>query len=619
MMVNLSDIKDPSFLNDLSNKELEELSKKIRTFLIESLSKTGGHLSSNLGVVELTIALHKVFDSPKDKLIFDVGHQAYTHKILTGRVTEFDKLRMHNGLSGFLKRSESIHDVYEAGHSSTSIAAASGMELSKKFIGNGNKVIPIIGDGALTGGMAFEALNFLGGQGDHQPIIILNDNEMSISENIGFLASILNDIRSKNTYRKIKSKTKLFLPKFLRKFSSKVERGVKGFLTTNTIFDDLGFSYYGPINGHDFKELIKYLNIAKKSKRACVIHVLTEKGKGYKPSEQDVNGSWHGVGPFDIETGKQIAKKQENIHSWSEIISEYMINYAKNNEKFTIVIPAMIGGSSLFKYKEQFPKQIIDVGIAEQLAVTMSSGFAISGVDVFTPIYSTFLQRAYDQVNHDVARQNLKVVFGIDRAGIVGADGETHQGLFDIPLLRHIPNMTIAHPRNPEEAFKLLNYAFKVNKGPFAIRYERGNEFYNFNEGITNETFDKPSWEIINKGKKAVFLSFGSMLEQVKEEVNKQELDVCIVDAKFIKPLDKDIIKYISNLDVPIVIYEESSLLGGFGSAVLEHLVINKMDTSKITLMGIKDEYIEQGVKHLVLKELNLDLDSIIKKIKEVI
>lgn len=619
MMVNLSEIKDPSFLNDLTNKELEELSKEIRTFLIESLSKTGGHLSSNLGVVELTIALHKVFDSPNDKLIFDVGHQGYTHKILTGRAKDFDRLRMYKGLSGFLKRSESIHDIYEAGHSSTSIAAASGMEFSKKYVGNDYKVIPIIGDGALTGGMAFEALNFLGGQVDHQPIIILNDNEMSISENIGFLSSILNDIRSKNAYRKIKSKTKRILPKFLRKFSSKVERGVKGFLTTNTIFDDLGFSYYGPINGHNFKELIKYFEIAKKSNKACVIHVLTEKGKGYKPSEHDVNGSWHGVGPFNIETGKQLAKKAENIHTWSEIISGYMMNYAKNNEKFTIVIPAMIGGSSLIKFKEQFPTQIIDVGIAEQLAVTMSSGFAISNVDVFTPIYSTFLQRAYDQVNHDVARQNLKVVFGIDRAGIVGADGETHQGVFDIPLLRHIPNMTIAHPRSPEEAFKLLNYAFKVNKGPFAIRYERGNEFYDFSKGIPEDTFTKPSWEIFNEGKKTVFLSFGSMLNKVKEEVLKQNLDVCVVDAKFIKPLDEDIIKYISDLDVPIIIYEESSLLGGFGSAVLEHLVIHKMDTSKVTLMGIKDEFIQQGLKDLVLKELNLDLNSIIKKIKEVI
>jgi len=618
-MVNLLEIKDPGFLSDLSNEELYELTKEIRTFLIQSISKTGGHLSSNLGVVELTIALHKVFDSPKDKLIFDVGHQGYTHKILTGRAKEFGSLRQYKGLSGFLKRSESIHDIYEAGHSSTSIAASSGIELAKTYSGDNHKIIPIIGDGALTGGMAFEALNFLGAQSSQQPIIILNDNEMSISENIGYLARMLNDIRSKSTYRKIKSKTYKILPKFAKKLSSKVERAVKGLLTDNTIFDDLGFSYYGPINGHNFKELIKYLKIAKKSNRPCVIHILTEKGKGYKFSENDQIGSWHGVGPFNIETGEPNAKREENVHSWSEIISEYMINYASLNKDFTIVIPAMIGGSSLYKFKELFPKRIIDVGIAEQMAVTMSSGLAISEIDVFTPIYSTFIQRAYDQVNHDVARQNLKVVFGIDRAGIVGDDGETHQGIYDIPLLRHIPNMVISHPRNPEEAFKLLNYAFKVNKNPFVIRYERGKAFYDFKKEITNESFTKPSWEIIHEGTKAVFISFGSILEKVKDEVKKLKLDVCIVDARFIKPLDEDILSLISKKNVPILIYEESALLGGFGSSVLEYDSVNKMNISNIHLMGIKDEFIDQGSKELILKELNLDLASIISKLKKMI
>ena len=408
-MINLYEIKDPSFLSDLSVKELEELSKEIRTFLIEKVSKTGGHLSSNLGVVELTIALHKVFESPKDKLIFDVGHQGYVHKILTGRAKDFDTLRQYQGLSGFLKRSESIHDVYEAGHSSTSIAAAAGIEFSKKYNGNSYKVIPIVGDGALTGGMAFEALNFLGGQRDYQPIIILNDNEMSISENIGYLSKMLNSIRSKTTYRKIKTRTYKLLPKFLKKLSSKVERGVKGFFINNTLFDELGYSYYGPINGHNLKELTKYLEIAKKSSKPCVIHVLTQKGKGYKFSENDQIGEWHGVSPFEIQTGQSLSKLKDNMHSWSNIIAEYMINYAKEKKEFVVVIPAMIGGSGFIKYKELYPDRIIDVGIAEQMAVTMSSGFAISNVDVFTPIYSTFVQRAYDQVNHDVARQNLKV------------------------------------------------------------------------------------------------------------------------------------------------------------------------------------------------------------------
>lgn len=615
--MDLYEIKDPSFLTDLTLKQLDELSREIRDFIIEKVSKTGGHLSSNLGVVELTIALHKVFESPKDKLIFDVGHQGYTHKILTGRAIDFDTLRQFNGLSGFLKRSESIHDIYEAGHSSTSIAAAAGIEYSKRYVGNSYKVIPIIGDGALTGGMAFESLNFLGGHKDHQPIIILNDNEMSISENIGYLASILNNIRSKNSYRKIKAKTYKLLPKFLSKLTSKVERGVKGFLSNNTIFDDLGFSYYGPINGHNMKELIKYLEIAKKSNRPCVIHVLTEKGKGYKYSENDQTGVWHGVSPFDIKTGLPLAIKKEFYSSWSEVVASYLERYADEKKEFTIVIPAMIPGSSLLSFKDKFPDRIIDVGIAEQLAVTMSSGFALSKVDVFTPIYSTFLQRAYDQINHDVARQNLKVVFGIDRAGIVGNDGETHQGVFDIPLLRHIPNMTIAHPRNAYEVYRLLDYAFKVNTGPFAFRYERGDTEF-ITDKLNNLTpITSPSWEVINEGSKAVFIGFGTMLEQVKTEVLKQSLDVMIIDAKFIKPLDTALLKTVFSKDIPVIIYEESSLLGGFGSAILEYLVQAKISTSNIELMGISDHFVEQGTKTEMLKELNLDLASTISKIKE--
>lgn len=614
-MINLLDIKDPTFLQDLSNKQLEELAALIRQFLIEKVSKTGGHLSSNLGMVELSIALHKVFESPKDKLIFDVGHQSYTHKILTGRAKDFDTLRQYKGLSGFVKRAESEHDVYEAGHSSTSIAAAAGMEFSKRVNGNSHKVVPIIGDGALTGGMAFEALNFLGGHGDHQPIIILNDNEMSISENIGYLARILNDIRSKNAYKKLKLKTYRFLPKFVRRLTTKVERGIKGFLTNNTIFDDLGFSYYGPINGHNFKELIKYLRIAKKSNKPCVIHVLTEKGKGYKFSEQDTVGKWHGVSPFDTETGKALKQNHENEYSWSEIISKYMIEYANQKDEFQIVVPAMIGGSKLHEFQATHPDKLIDVGIAEQLAVTMASGFAISGVDVFAPIYSTFIQRAYDQVNHDVARQDLKVVFGLDRAGIVGADGETHQGVFDIPLLRPIPNLLIAHPRNPEKAFEILNYAFKENTHPFVIRYERGTATYDFSLPLTTHT-QKPAWEYMHKGEKAVFISFGSILNEVLEDCKK--LDVTVVDAMYIKPLDETILQKVFNLNKPIIIYEESVLQGGFGSAIVEYAVQNKLDTKHIHLMGIKDHFVHQGTKNELLKELNLDKDSIIKLIKNV-
>jgi 1-deoxy-D-xylulose-5-phosphate synthase len=614
-MFNLSTIKDPGFLKELSKEELVTLSEEIRKFLIEHVSKTGGHLSSNLGVVELTIALHKVFDSPHDKFIFDVGHQGYVHKILTGRACEFDTLRQHNGLSGFLKREESIHDIYEAGHSSTSIAAAAGIEYARTIKEGNYKVIPIIGDGALTGGMAFEALNFLGSNSELQPIIILNDNEMSISENIGYLARILNDIKSKSVVRKVRSKTYKLLPKFLSRLTSKVERGVKSFVASNTIFDDLGFTYYGPIDGHNFKDLLKYLEMAKNSSKPCVVHVLTEKGKGYSPSEHDKQGMWHGVGPFDIESGKSLKTKKENEYSWSTIISEYMIEYVKSHPDFKVVIPAMIAGSAFIKFQELYPDKIIDVGIAEQMAVTMSSGLAVSGIDVFTPIYSTFIQRAYDQVNHDVARQNLKVVFGIDRAGIVGADGETHQGVFDIPLLRHIPNMTITHPRNALQAYKILNYAYKENTGPFVIRYERGNTSYDFSNGITDEVSNM-KWETLNKGNKATFIAFGSILNEVQEEL--EALGVEVVDAYTIKPLDTETLNRIYGKNKPIIIYEESALLGGFGSSILEYFSLTKRPVD-ITLMGIKDEYVLQGSKLELLKELELDKESVIKKVQSLL
>lgn len=613
-MFKLEDIKDPSFLSDLSDDELDLLAKDIREFLINNISKTGGHLSSNLGVIELTIALHTVFDSPKDKIIFDVGHQSYTHKILTGRAEQFDRLRMHNGLSGFLKRNESVHDVYEAGHSSTSLAAAAGMEFSKKYDENIGKVIALIGDGALTGGMAFEALNFLGNYNDHQPIIILNDNEMSISENIGYLGKVLTNIRTKTSVRKLRVNIAKITPKFARRFTNKVERSVKAFVSSNTLFDDLGFTYLGPINGHKIKELRKYLEMAKKSNKPVVLHVLTEKGKGYKFSEKDKIGSWHGVGPFNIESGISYKKAEKNVHSFSTIVAKYMKNYAKNNEKFTIVIPAMIAGSSLVGFKNEFPDRIIDVGIAEQTAVTMSSGLAISGVKVFTPIYSTFIQRAYDQVSHDVARQDLHVVFGIDRAGLVGPDGETHQGIYDIPLLRHIPNVLIAEGKDAIETFMLLNYAFNVNKHPFILRYPRENTVYDFANEITSEAFSEPSWEYLSVGNKGTFIGFGPIINKVKEKYSNLNIDASIVNARFIKPLDFNMLDEISKSNKPIIIYEESIKSGGFSSSIFEYFVSKKYDTRKIEVMAIDEIYVEQGTRDELLKELELDIDSIVKK-----
>ncbi len=613
--MNIEDIKGPSFLKNLSIEQMQELADEIRKFLIKNISETGGHFSSNLGVVELTIAMHRVFDSPNDKLIFDVGHQSYTHKILTGRAKKFSTLRKYNGLSGYLKRLESEHDIYEAGHSSTSLAAAAGIELSKKYTDKDYNVVALIGDGALTSGMAFEALNYLGASSDQKPIIILNDNEMSISENIGYFSKVLGHIRTKKAYRKIKIGALKLVPRFLRKLTTKVERAVKVFLTDNTIFDDLGFQYFGPIDGHDIKELIRFLEAAKTSNRPCVVHVTTKKGKGYLYSENDEQGLWHGVSPFDIETGQ--SKSYSEVTSWSNIIGHYMMDIASKEKEFGIVIPAMIAGSGLIEFQKKYPQKIHDVGIAEQLAVTMASGLALEGIKVFCPIYSTFLQRAYDQVNHDVARQNLNVVFGIDRAGIVGGDGETHQGVFDIPLLRHIPNMTIIHPRTPDEAFKALNYAFyKKDSGPIAIRYERESVMFDKNKPITNELLPL-KWEVLREGNGPIFIAFGSILNEVLNHSDVMDLDLLVVNARIIKPLDTELINKLLNRKRHIVIYEESSLLGGFGSSVLEYAVSKDLDTTKIHLMGLPDEYIQHGSKKEILKHYHMDVESIMALLKK--
>jgi 1-deoxy-D-xylulose-5-phosphate synthase len=605
MKYDLLDIKDPSFLKDLSIKELTELAEDIRSFLIEKIARTGGHLSPNLGTVELIIALHTVFDSPQDRLVFDVGHQAYTHKILTGRAKEFETLRQYKGLSGFLKKSESIHDVFEAGHSSTSLAAVSGMSIANDSEG---RVVGLIGDGALTSGMAFEALNFLGGRNDIKPIIILNDNEMSISRNIGFFAKLLNNLKTKRFIQVIRSISHKIFPKFVVKVIQRLELGIKKILVKNTFFEDLGFKHFGPLNGHNLEELIRYFRIAKDIKKPIAIHVITEKGRGYPLAENDTQGIWHGVGPFDIETGKPLKNLEKNSVSYSTIVSETLEENLASGKDIKIVIPAMIVGSKLSNILSKYPDHIIDVGIAEQLAVTMAAGIATEGKHVFVPIYSTFLQRAYDQVNHDVCRQNLHVVFGIDRAGLVGADGETHQGIFDIPFLRHIPNMTIIHPLGMRELKASIHYAFYQHNGPIAIRYERGVTEIEQDAGVS---FDL-KWTILNKGEsKIAFVAFGSILHQVLSELSS--LDVTVVNARSIKPLDKDVLNMLN--DHTIITYEESVLSGGFGSSILEFYHDQK-SIPTIHCMGFKDAYIKEGTKEELLNENKLSKDDVIKVIK---
>ncbi len=609
-MMNVLDIESPAFLKALKNEDLEALAKEIRSFLIHQLSVTGGHFSSNMGVVELTIALHKVFDSPKDQIIFDVGHQGYVHKILTGRGQQFDTLRQIDGLSGFLKRAESVHDCYEAGHSSTSIAAAAGMLFAKPHNTDLGNIIALIGDGALNSGAALEALNFLGQYPNKNPIIILNDNEMSITENVGHLSKMLTQIRMKRSYRNLRKQTSKIIPKKLRPFTSKVEKRLKGFLAGSTYFEALGYDYYGPIDGHNFKHLIKAFEVAKRSTKPTVIHVKTQKGRGYGPSENDTLGQWHGAKPFDKTNGDFKSECQKTL-SYSGIVAKYMERFAEEKPDFYVITPAMVGGSELLDFKEKYPERLIDTGIAEGTSVTMGGSLAMKNIKVFLSIYSTFLQRAYDQVIHDVARQKANLIIGIDRAGLVGGDGETHQGIYDIPMLAHIPHMTIAHPRNAQQLHRLLHYAFRIHQGPIAIRYPRTKEGYH-SEDYNLSAIDTPSWELLNQGNKGTIIAFGDIVEQLKKLINEQNLDYTLINALFIKPLDTDMLATIDT-NKPILTYEESTLNGGLGSMILSHLAMQNTMPAFFKMMGFDDAFVPQGDRQTMLKRYKLDCQSVIE------
>lgn len=611
--MNLLDIKDPSFLKTLTIKELNELAKEIRVFLIEKISKTGGHLSSNLGVVELTLALHYVFDSPEDNIIFDVGHQAYVHKILTGRAGEFDKLRKFEGLSGYQKRSESIHDAWEAGHSSTAIAAVAGFELAKHMNGATNKNIAVVGDGSLNSGLSFEALNYLGHQKKLSPIIIINDNEMSISKNVGRLSKLLNQARSTKLYN-YATKSKRRLPKFIYNMKVRIANMIRGFANNLTIFDEFGFSYYGPIDGHDIKNLVKFLNLIKHKNRAVVLHVITKKGKGYPFAENDQFGVWHGIGPFEINSGKFINNKEENQDKWSNVISEYLERYAEKHDDFRIIIPAMIYGSGLSKFETKFPDKIIDVGICESFSVCFSTALAMNGYKIFLPIYSSFLQRAYDQVVHDLTRQEAKIVLGIDRAGVVGDDGETHQGVFDIAYLKHIPNIEIIQPSNAVEANQLLDYALNIATKSVAIRYSRY-ETCKYN----NEPYAKiiePTWLEYFCSGKVNLIAYGDNFARMADYIKINNLPINLYNALFIKPLDTIVLNKIIESKLPTFVLEDSVKISGLGSSILEYLSDNSLNL-ELKIFGFPDEFIFQGSREEIYKKYQLDTLSLVKKMLE--
>jgi 1-deoxy-D-xylulose-5-phosphate synthase len=620
--MDLLSIKDPSFLKGLSIKELEALSQDIRQFLIERLSYTGGHIGPNLGVVELTIALHKCFHSPDDKIIWDVGHQSYVHKILTGRAGQFETLRQYKGLCGFPKMAESVHDVWETGHSSTSLSAAMGMAIARDLKKQHNYVIPVIGDGALTGGMALEALNHIGHEKKNM-IVILNDNEMSIAPNVGALHNVLGRLRTAGKYQWAKDELELLLkriPAVGGKLASTAERlkdALKYLFVSGVFFEELGFTYLGPVDGHDYESLFENLNYAKKTEGPVLLHVITKKGKGYKPAETDTIGTWHGTGPYKMDTG-DFVKPANTPPAWSKLVSETVRKLARKDERIVAITPAMPVGSKLEGFASEFPDRMYDVGIAEQHAATVAAGLATQKMKPFLAIYSTFLQRAYDQVVHDICRQNLNVFIGIDRAGLVGADGETHQGVFDIAFLRHVPNLVLMMPKDENEGQHMVYTAMNYDDGPIAMRFPRGN-------GIGVPMDDKltkipiGTWEVLKKGTDAAILTFGTTIPMAMEAASlleKQGYSIKVINARFIKPLDEKMLMELFHENMPILTIEEAVLQGGFGSSVLEYAHDNGYHHLQIDRMGIPDRFIEHGSVNELLKEIGMTTGDVVERLK---
>lgn len=619
--MDVSKIKDPSFIKNLTDDELVELSGDIRQFLIEKCAITGGHIGANLGVVELTIAMHRSFNSPQDKLIFDVGHQAYIHKILTGRGEKFDTLRQYKGLSGFPKLNESPHDVWEAGHSSTSLSAAIGMAKARDILGEDYDVVPIIGDGALTGGMALEALNHIG-HDKTDMTIVLNDNEMSIAPNVGAMHNMFGRLRTNQNYNRAKVDIDGFLSKLpgghkLRDSADRIKDSLKYLVVTGVFFEELGIKYVGPVDGHNFNDLKEAFETSKRINGPVIVHVITKKGKGYRPAENDKIGTWHGLGPYKLETGEQV-KGSSKAPAWSQIFSDTVQSFAEKDKHIVAITPAMPVGSKLTKFQAELPDQFFDVGIAEQHAVTMAGGLAANGMKPYVAIYSTFLQRAYDQMLHDVDRQNLHVVFGIDRSGLVGADGETHQGVFDIPFLSHMPNITIMMPKDENEARHMMHSAFYEYTGPIAIRYPRGNGI-----GVDVDANLQPvpygKWETLHDGEDVAVLSFGptlQLIEEVRDELLKEGINIEVVNARFIKPLDTDYLDKIAKENKAIITVEESMLSGGFGSLIVNYFN-DRHQHIDIKRIGIDDEYIEHGDVELLLNDIGISKANIINEIKQ--
>nr|WP_188887552.1 1-deoxy-D-xylulose-5-phosphate synthase [Paenibacillus radicis (ex Gao et al. 2016)] len=619
----LDHINGPQDLKGLTIQELEQLAEEIRQFLIEKLSATGGHLAPNLGVVELTLVLHYLFDSPKDKFIFDVGHQSYVHKILTGRMDRFDTLRKYKGLSGFAKRSESEHDVWEAGHSSTSLSAAMGMALARDLKGESNRVVAVIGDGALTGGMALEALNHIGDEKKNL-IVVLNDNEMSIAPNVGALHHYLSKIRTDRHYQKAKDELQHFLNKIpaiggkLAKTAERFKDSLKYLLVSGILFEQFGLTYLGPVDGHDIDQMLELMKQADSIEGPVLVHVITVKGKGYTPAEED-SFKWHGATSYKIESGQML--KAVGPPMYTEVFGNTLIELAEKDSRIVAITPAMPGGSGLLKFADRFPERMIDVGIAEQHAATMSAALAMEGLKPVYAVYSTFLQRAYDQVVHDICRQNANVVFAIDRAGFVGPDGDTHQGVYDIAFLRHVPNLIIMMPKDENELRRMMKTALDYNEGPIAIRYPR---ISGLGVQMDKELLPLPigQWETVREGDSAVILAIGPMLQvahDTAELLKRDGLNIRIVNARFIKPLDEQLLLGLEEEGKPVIVLEEGSELGGFGSSVLEFYSLRGLYGVPVRIIGIPDEFIEHGSIKEQQAEVGLTADRVAAELKNML
>ncbi len=617
----LDRINSPEDVKKLSIPELACLAKQIREFIITTISKTGGHLAPSLGVVELTLVLHYLFDSPRDKIIWDVGHQAYAHKIVTGRRDRFHTIRQLNGLSGFPKRSESMHDHFGTGHASTSISSALGMACARDLAGENYHVIAVIGDGALTGGLALEGLNNTGASGK-RVIVILNDNEMSISKNVGAFANYLTTLITMPSYNKIKNEIWQLTGKLsilgskIRNIVGRVDESLKSILVPGLLFERLGFRYFGPIDGHNISRLIRVLKVIKSLDGPMLLHVITRKGKGYEPAEKNAS-IFHGLGAFDKETGQAV--KHGSIPSYNSILGKTLTEIAKENKKIVAITAAMALGTGLIHFADKYPERFFDVGIAEGHAVTFAAGLACQGLKPVVALYSSFLQRAYDSIIHDVALQKLAVVFAIDRAGLVGDDGPTHHGVFDLSYLRIIPNLVVMAPKDELELKRMLLTAVNYQNGPIALRYPRGSGIgVNLAVPVTEVEIGRA--EILAKGKDVLIVAVGPVVYnalKAREKLLAQHIEVMVVNARFIKPLDEELFCELFKKFSLIVTLEDNSIQGGFGSA-LNELLVQKADKHiMLHRLGIPDWFIEQGALDELYRQVGLDVEGIVKAVSE--